>query len=340
MYSVLRRILFKLDPELSHDLSLELLSAAERLKLLPLFSPNLPVVPRKVMGLDFANPVGLAAGLDKDASCFNALGGLGFGFVEVGTVTPLAQAGNPLPRLFRLKEDQAIINRMGFNNKGVDGLVERVRNRRYQGVLGINIGKNKLTPEERALDDYLIGMQKVYELADYISINISSPNTPGLRNLQYGEALNNLIAGIALEREKLSDIHDRRVPIAVKVAPDNDDDTLKEIVDTLVAHDIDAVIATNTTLSRDGLQDEVSAGEAGGLSGAPLRERSTQVIATIHQHSGDELPIIGVGGIATGQDAVEKIEAGASLVQLYTGFIYEGPKLIEDSVRALKQAMR
>ena len=339
MYTALRRLLFKLDPELSHDFSLELLSAAERLRILSLFTPNLPFVPVKVMGLDFPNPVGLAAGLDKNARCFNALGALGFGFVEVGTVTPRAQSGNARPRLFRLDEDQAIINRMGFNNDGVDGLVERVRHRRYRGVLGINLGKNKVTPEEYALSDYLVGMQKSYAVADYIAINISSPNTPGLRNLQYGDALNKLISGIADEREKLSDKHARRVPVAVKVAPDNDDETLKAIVDTLMKHGIDAVIATNTTLSREGLSSDYS-DEVGGLSGAPLRERSTSVISTLHSLSGGELPIIGVGGIDSADDALEKIRSGASLVQLYTGFIYQGPKLIEDTVLALQEEMR
>lgn len=335
MYSALRRILFKLDPELSHELSLELLSAAERLKVLSLFSPKLPLVPRKVMGLDFANPVGLAAGLDKNASCYNALGELGFGFVEVGTVTPLAQPGNDKPRLFRLQDDEAIINRMGFNNEGLDALVKRVKARRYQGVLGINLGKNKATEESRALDDYVIGMQKVYDVADYISINISSPNTPGLRNLQYGEALDSLIKGIVEEGDKLSQKHEKRVPIAVKVAPDNEDDTLKEIVDTLLKYEIDSVIATNTTLSREGLLDE-QAGEAGGLSGAPLRERSTEVIEAIYKQAGDALPIIGVGGIAGAEDALEKVSAGAALVQVYTGFIYQGPKLVEEIVRAMK----
>ncbi len=339
MYSMLRRILFKLDPELSHELSLELLSAAERLKLLSLFSPNLPIVPRKVMGLDFANPVGLAAGLDKNATCFNALGSLGFGFVEVGTVTPVAQAGNDRPRLFRLQADQAIINRMGFNNSGVDSLVERINKRRYQGVLGINLGKNKATAEEDALSDYIKGMQKVYSSADYISINISSPNTPGLRNLQYGEALDTLIKGIVEERKSLSDQHGVRVPIAVKVAPDNDTEVLKGIVDTLIKYEIDAVIATNTTLSREGLVEQVLASEAGGLSGAPLRERSTEVISEIHQHAGSDLPIIGVGGIASSEDALEKIKAGASLIQLYTGFIYQGPKLIEEVVKGLKNEL-
>jgi len=301
MYNLLRPLLFSVDPELAHELSLDALSALERLKLINLVSPDVPSLPKRVMGLDFPNPVGLAAGLDKDAQCFNALGKLGFGFVEVGTVTPVAQPGNDKPRLFRLKKDEAIINRMGFNNSGLDQMVERLKHRRYQGVLGVNLGKNKVTPEQVALNDYLVGMRKTYEYADYLAINISSPNTPGLRNLQYGDVLESLISGIANERENLAETHGRKVPVAVKVAPDNDADTLKS-----------------------------------SLSGAPVRELSTQAIYTISQQAGKDLPIIGVGGIASGDDAVEKYEAGASLVQLYTGFIYKGPALIEEVVKALK----
>jgi len=336
MYNLLRPLLFSVDPELAHELSLDALSALERLKLINLVSPDVPSLPKRVMGLDFPNPVGLAAGLDKDAQCFNALGKLGFGFVEVGTVTPVAQPGNDKPRLFRLKKDEAIINRMGFNNSGLDQMVERLKHRRYQGVLGVNLGKNKVTPEQVALNDYLVGMRKTYEYADYLAINISSPNTPGLRNLQYGDVLESLISGIANERENLAETHGRKVPVAVKVAPDNDADTLKSIVDTLLKHSIDGIIATNTTLSREGLAEQTLAKESGGLSGAPVRELSTQAIYTISQQAGKDLPIIGVGGIASGDDAVEKYEAGASLVQLYTGFIYKGPALIEEVVKALK----
>ncbi len=330
MYLALRKLLFSLDPELSHHMSLELLNVVERLKLIGLLKPELSAKPREIMGLTFANPVGLAAGLDKNGQYFNALGALGFGFVEIGTVTPRPQKGNPKPRLFRLTEQEAIINRMGFNNKGVDYLVAQVAKRRYRGVLGINIGKNKSTPEEAALQDYVVAMEKVYAQADYISINISSPNTPGLRNLQYGESLNALLLGISDKRKMLADQHSRLVPTAVKVAPDNDADGLRRIADALVEHEIDAVIATNTTISRGGVENSEHANEAGGLSGKPLRELATQTIATLKSCVGSSLPIIGLGGIASAEDAKEKLDAGADLVQLYTGFIYRGPKLIEE----------
>lgn len=335
MYSFARNILFKLDPERSHELSLDALGAAERLGLLKPFIANVPDKPVDVMGLRFPNPVGLAAGLDKNGDYFNALGQLGFGFLEIGTITPLAQSGNPEPRLFRLVNERAIINRMGFNNKGVEHLAENVRKRRYQGILGINIGKNKATPEENALDDYAKCMDAVYDLADYITVNISSPNTPGLRNLQFGDALNSLLAGIADKRKSLADGSGRLVPIAVKIAPDMSPDETKSVADTLVSHGMDAVIATNTTIDRQGIPYSEHKDEAGGLSGAPLTEKSTETVATLAEHLKGSLPIIGVGGIMCGHDAKAKIEAGASLVQLYSGFIYEGPALVKECVDAL-----
>jgi len=286
------------------------------------------------MGLDFPNPVGLAAGMDKNGDHFPGLGALGFGFVEIGTVTPLAQPGNPRPRLFRVKEHNGIINRMGFNNKGVDYLVSKVVGHSYKGVVGINIGKNKNTPEEKALNDYLICMREVYVHADYITINISSPNTPGLRNLQFGDNLKKLLSGVLQERTQLAEIHNKVVPIAVKIAPDLDDDELRSVADNIVESSMDAIVATNTTVARPGIENHAVAGEVGGLSGGLLREQSTHVIQTLSQHLGGRLPIIGVGGICSRADAREKIEAGASLLQLYTGFIYKGPKLIRDSVRA------
>lgn len=334
MYQYARNLLFGLDPEAAHEFSLDCLGAAERLHLLKPFI-NPVSAPVEVMGLRFPNAVGLAAGMDKNADYFNALGQLGFGFVEVGTVTPLAQPGNPEPRLFRLVDEQGIINRMGFNNKGVDHLVGAVGRRRYDGVLGINIGKNKATPEDHALSDYEKCMAAVYGVADYIAINISSPNTPGLRNLQFGENLNVLLEGIKRKQAALCEASGRKVPIAVKIAPDMSDDDLKSIADKLVEYQYDAVIATNTTISRVEVPYSRYKDELGGLSGRPITEKSTQVIAVLAEHLQGRLPIIGVGGIMSGGDAVEKIQAGASLVQLYSGFIYHGPKLIWEAASAI-----
>ncbi len=338
MYTLARKILFQLDPENSHDLSLDSLGAAERLGILPWFCPSVPRQEKEVMGLRFPNPIGLAAGLDKNGDYFNALGKLGFGFVEIGTVTPEPQPGNPLPRLFRLVEEEAIINRMGFNNKGVAYLAERVRKRRYQGVLGINIGKNKVTPEEDALKDYLKCMDVVYPLADYITVNISSPNTPGLRNLQFGEALKGLLEGIKEKQAQLAQQAGRYVPIAVKIAPDTEDDGIASIAESLLAKEIDAVIATNTTLDRSLVASSPFADEAGGLSGKPLMARSTQVVSVLAKTLSGRMPIIGVGGIQSGEDAVAKMAAGADLIQLYSGFIYRGPALIKEAAKAVALA--
>ncbi|WP_054113334.1 quinone-dependent dihydroorotate dehydrogenase [Marinagarivorans algicola] len=339
MYSLARAILFKLDPETSHHVSLDWLGALERLKLLGGFASKRINNPVEVMGLTFPNPVGLAAGLDKNGDYFNALGSLGFGFVEIGTITPLAQAGNPKPRLFRLTEQQAIINRMGFNNKGVKHLVEQVKKkRRFEGILGINIGKNKLTPDENALDDYIHCLDAAYDYADYITVNISSPNTPGLRSLQFGEALNILLAGIKRRQGELAQSRDRYVPIAVKIAPDMTDEELTETANTLLAQGIDAVIATNTTISREGVEGSAFEQEAGGLSGVPVRDKSTHAIKVLSQVLAGKMPIIGVGGISSAHDAAEKIKAGASLVQLYSGFIYQGPALVREAAKGCLEA--
>lgn len=337
MYKAIRSLLFKFDPEVSHELSLDWLGAGERMKMLGAVSSPRVNHPVEVMGLTFPNPVGLAAGLDKNADYFNALGTLGFGFVEVGTVTPKAQPGNPKPRLFRLPEHQAIINRMGFNNKGVEHLVEQVsKPRRYDGVLGINIGKNKVTPEDQALNDYLLGMNAVYAYADYIAVNISSPNTPGLRDLQFGESLQKLLAGIKAEQGKLADQQGRYVPVAVKIAPDMTDEELQSTAKAILESGLDAIIATNTTVSREGVENSLIADEAGGLSGLPVRDKSTHAIKVLAESLKGALPIIGVGGIVRPEDAVEKLKAGASLVQIYSGFIYEGPKLVRESAEACR----
>lgn len=335
MYQHLRNLLFKLDPEVSHELSLDMIGAGERLRILKPFAPTVPEFPVEAMGIRFPNPVGLAAGLDKNGDYFNGLGELGFGFVEIGTVTPKAQSGNPQPRLFRLPEQQAIINRMGFNNKGVDHLVENVKRRRFSGVLGINIGKNKVTPEELALQDYVICMDAVYAYADYITVNISSPNTPGLRNLQFGETLNALLVGIKEKQSALAAKHGKYVPVAVKIAPDMNDEEIANVAESLMQFEIDGVIATNTTLSREGVEASRHANEAGGLSGLPVRDKSTHVIRQLHQALAGKMPIIGVGGIVHGDDAAEKIKAGASLVQIYSGFIYRGPELIEEAATSI-----
>ena len=328
MYAQVRNLLFRLNPETSHEFSLDMLGAAERLKLIGLMAAKVPEAPVEVMGLRFPNPVGLAAGLDKNGDYFNALGALGFGFVEIGTITPRPQPGNPQPRLFRIPEAQAIINRMGFNNKGVDHLVEQVKKRRYQGILGINIGKNATTPVENAVDDYLTCLRKVYDHADYITVNISSPNTPGLRSLQFGDSLSQLLAPIKKERGVLHQASGRYVPIAVKIAPDMDEHEIAQVAGVLIQEGMDGVIATNTTIGREGVEQYDTSKEAGGLSGLPVRDKSTQVIRTLNSCLGGKLPIIGVGGIFDGASAADKIRAGASLVQVYSGFIYEGPALI------------
>lgn len=302
-------------------------------------SPSL-AQPIQVMGLTFPNPVGLAAGLDKNGDHFNALGALGFGFVEIGTVTPKPQPGNAKPRLFRLPEHQAIINRMGFNNKGVDHLLAQVEKRSFRGVLGINIGKNASTAVEQAELDYQTGMRKVYRLADYISVNISSPNTPGLRSLQFGEQLIQLLKMIKNEQTTLGKEWGRYVPVAVKIAPDMNEVEIRQVAKALLDTGMDGVIATNTTLDRSAVRGHALAEQAGGLSGGPLTQHSTKVIEQLYAELGDRLPIIGAGGIMRGEDAAAKIRAGARLVQLYTGFIYRGPELITEAADAIASAKR
>ena len=335
IYSLASPLLFQFDAETIHDFTLKSLNTAERLGALSLY-PTPPVCQsRQVMGITFPNPVGLAAGLDKNAAVIDAMVALGFGFIEVGTVTPRPQPGNPKPRLFRLKEAQGIVNRFGFNNLGVDHLIENVKVAKYKGVLGINIGKNFDTPMENAVDDYLICMQKVYAHATYITVNISSPNTKNLRALQEKEALAHLLATLKLEQTKLANQHGKYVPITLKIAPDLEFEQINEIADLLMEHNIDGVIATNTTLDRDRVQGIEHAEEAGGLSGAPVRKKSTLVIQQLSQRLQGAVPIIGVGGILSGADAVEKITAGAELVQVYSGLIYKGPKLVHDICKSL-----
>lgn len=289
------------------------------------------------MGLDFPNPVGLAAGLDKNGDYIDALAALGFGFIEVGTVTPRPQPGNPRPRLFRLPEARAIINRMGFNNHGVDYLLAKVRQARYRGVLGINIGKNADTPVERAADDYLIGLRKVYTAASYVTVNISSPNTANLRSLQEGAALTALLGRLKQEQRALAEQHQKYVPLAVKIAPDLGAEAVAEMAAVIRESGIDAVIATNTTLAREAVAQLPHGGETGGLSGAPLTRRATEVVGELHAVLGDTVPIIAAGGIMDGADAVAKLRAGASLVQVYSGLIYRGPALVREVAAALAQ---
>jgi len=335
IYSLARTFLFQLDAETAHDVTLQSLKLAQKAGALHLYPVPIVCQPRQVMGITFPNAVGLAAGLDKNGAAINAMASLGFGFIEVGTVTPRPQKGNPKPRLFRVPQAQGIINRFGFNNLGVDHLIENVKRAQYKGILGINIGKNFDTPMENAVDDYLVCMQKSYAHATYITVNISSPNTKNLRDLQEKSALSQLLLTLKAEQSKLANQHGRYVPIALKIAPDLTIEQVNEIGDLLLEHQFDGVIATNTTLSRDGVQGMENSEETGGLSGAPVREKSTLVIQQLSQRLQGALPIIGVGGILSGADAVEKITSGASLVQVYSGLIYKGPQLIRDICKAL-----
>jgi dihydroorotate dehydrogenase len=324
-------LLFSLPPETAHSLALNSLKFLHKFK----FNKKNPYKPCTVMGLEFPNPVGLAAGLDKNAEYIDCLAGLGFGFIEVGTVTPEAQPGNPKPRLFRLRKNQAIINRMGFNNHGIDRLLKNVKAARFKGILGINIGKNFNTPIEEAIDDYLIGLEKAYPFADYITVNISSPNTPGLRQLQQVDQLDSMLKALKAAQQQLASKHNKYVPLVVKIAPDLTEEEVKDIANTLLASKIDGVIATNTTLSRDNLISEAYINETGGLSGAPLSTKSTEIIKQLNAILKGKIPIIAVGGIMTAADAEAKFQAGASLVQIYTGLIYNGPKLIHEIKKML-----
>ena len=334
-YPLVRKALFQLDPERAHDLTLQQLKRISGTPLIGLIRQSLPFKPVTCMGLTFKNPLGLAAGLDKNGECIDAFGAMGFGSIEIGTVTPRPQPGNDKPRMFRIVAAEGIINRMGFNNLGVDNLVENVKKAHFDGILGINIGKNKDTPVEQGKDDYLTCMDKIYPYAGYIAINISSPNTPGLRSLQYGEALDDLLAAIKIRQNDLQQTHHKYVPVAVKIAPDLSEEELIQVADSLVRHNIDGVIATNTTLDRELVKGLKHAEEAGGLSGRPVQLRSTEIVRRLALELQGRIPIIGVGGIDSLVSAREKITAGASLVQIYSGFIYKGPPLIKEIVTHL-----
>ena len=330
LYSLVKPLLFSLDPELAHDISLEMLQQFHRV------IPGQCIdKPTRVMGLDFPNPVGLAAGLDKNGDYLDGLAKLGFGFIEVGSVTPKSQPGNPQPRIFRLSRHHSLINRMGFNNRGIEYLLDRVAGKKRNFILGINIGKNLSTPVDQAISDYCLGYERVYSNADYIAINISSPNTPGLRDLQNEAALDALLAGIAELRTRLEDQHQFHRPLALKLSPDLDQKSVPVIAGLLRKYDVDGVIATNTTVSREIVQTHKLAHENGGLSGAALRDKSRQLLVDFYQELGDDIPIISVGGIDSAEEARLRFELGAKLVQLYTGLIYHGPGLVKTIATSL-----
>lgn len=332
LYSLARPFLFSLAPERAHDLTLSLLKSSYKLRLM---RQNIEPKPITCMGIQFPNPVGLAAGLDKNGAYIDALASLGFGFIEIGTITPRPQAGNPQPRLFRLPKANAIINRMGFNNEGVDKLIENVKASQYKGILGINIGKNADTAVEDAVSDYLICLEKVYNYASYITLNISSPNTKNLRSLQSGHALTELLETVKKRQLELAEEFQHYVPLVLKVAPDLTETDIDFIASQLLEFKIDGLIVTNTTLSREGVEELPFGDEAGGLSGAPVFEKSTQCLAAFSKLLKDQIPLIGVGGILQGEQAATKQQAGAQLIQLYSGLIYTGPKLIKDCVDSL-----
>jgi dihydroorotate dehydrogenase len=335
LYSVARPFLFSIDPETAHETAFGLLESARASGVLRLAACTTPALPVRAMGLDFPNPVGLAAGLDKNGDHIDALLQLGFGFIEVGAVTPRPQPGNARPRLFRLERANALINRMGFNNLGVDHLVANFEKRRPRGIVGVNIGRNFDTPNEHANDDYVECLRKVYPYASFVTANVSSPNTANLRSLQHSDALDSLLRALSDERARLAAVHGRRVPLALKIAPDLSDDDIDAVAHKVLERGFDAVIATNTTTGRTGVEHIDSSRETGGLSGAPLRARSTAVVARLARSLAGKLPIIGVGGIASWKDAQEKLDAGATLVQLYTALVYQGPGLAREIVRGL-----
>lgn len=335
MYSIIQKCLFTQDAEWSHDFTINWLRRTQNTPLEFIYKQSTPSKPVSVFGITFKNPVGLAAGLDKNGECIDAFAAMGFGFIEIGTVTPKAQSGNDKPRMFRLPKGEAIINRMGFNNKGVDNLIENVKKAKYAGVLGINIGKNKLTPEENALDDYLICLRKVYNYASYVTVNISSPNTPGLRNLQHGDALQTLLNGLKKEQKLLEVEHGKYVPILVKIAPDLEEQEIVDMANSLIDAEIDGVIATNTTLDRDLVKGQQYADEMGGLSGAVLTQKSQAVTERLCKEIAGRIPVIGVGGIHSGLSAKKRIDAGSSLIQVYSSLIYKGPGLIKEILNSL-----
>lgn len=332
LYSLARPLLFSMAPERAHDLTLSLLKSAHKMGFI---RQKIDAKPVTCMGIEFPNPVGLAAGLDKNGAYIDALAALGFGFIEIGTITPRPQAGNPQPRLFRIPEAKAIINRMGFNNDGVDQLVENVKASKFKGILGINIGKNADTPVENAVDDYLICLKKVYNYASYITVNISSPNTKNLRSLQSGDALTELLDTLKQRQLELAEQYHHYVPLVLKVAPDLSREDIDFIAAQLITFKIDGLIVTNTTLSRDGVENLAFGNEAGGLSGAPVFEKSTACLRQFAEVLNGQIPLIGVGGITQGEHAVAKIEAGATLVQIYSGLIYTGPELVKQCVSAI-----
>ena len=335
MYSLLRKALFLTDPETAHGLALEGLRLGHGVGAVDLLCKTI-YQPVTVMGLEFPNPVGMAAGMDKNGDYIDALGSIGFGFIEVGTVTPRPQPGNPKPRVFRIEKANAMINRLGFNNKGVDYLVRQVQKHKFSGILGINIGKNFDTPNEKAVDDYLICLEKVYPYADYITINISSPNTKGLRDLQNVDQLDNLLGALNSRRQELADEFQKRVPLVVKVAPDLEDEQIPEIAGVVVRNKFDGLIATNTTISRDAVKGMRHAHEQGGLSGSPVKDKANHVLASFRTALPAEIALIGTGGITRGEDAAEKIRLGANLVQFYTGLVYKGPDLVSDCLKAIQ----
>ncbi|MFC3651059.1 quinone-dependent dihydroorotate dehydrogenase [Dyella humi] len=337
MYQWLRPLLFKMDAEKAHGLTLYGLDVSWRSELMRFVATPPEDVPVEAFGLHFDNPVGLAAGLDKNAAHLDALGALGFGFIEVGTVTPRPQLGNDRPRLFRLPQHEAIINRMGFNNDGVDALVRNVQASSYRGILGINIGKNKDTPNEKAVDDYLFCLERVYAHASYITVNISSPNTKGLRDLQEEATLRRFIETLREAQERLGSQQGKRKPMLLKIAPDLSEAELDSIADVLLAAHVDGVICTNTTIDHSSVAGDPLGNEAGGLSGKPLRVRATEVVRGMHQRLGDRVAIVGVGGILEGDDAMEKLNAGAKLVQIYSGLIYRGPELVAECVNEIRR---
>ena len=337
LYPLARTALFALDPEVAHRVALHSLVKAHKLGLTRFLGSCLSA-PCEVMGLQFDNPVGLAAGLDKNGEYIDVLAALGFGFIEVGTVTPRPQAGNPGPRMFRLTEHEALINRLGFNNQGLDAFVANVKRAKYKGVLGLNIGKNFDTPNERAVEDYVTCLTGVYPFASYVTVNISSPNTKGLRDLQAAERLQELLSTLKAEQARLARKHKRHVPLVLKIAPDLDLKAIREIAALTLENHFEGIVATNTTISRDAVRDHPLASEAGGLSGKPLYSPSSEVLRELVRALKGNIPVIGVGGIMSGEDARGKMNAGAALVQIYTGFIYHGPNLIRDSVRALAPA--
>jgi len=336
IYPLAKKALFSLEPETAHEFTLRMLRQAEKFGVLSALTPSNLDCPVECMGLKFRNPVGLAAGMDKEGNTIDAFGRLGFGFVEVGTLTPKPQAGNPAPRMFRLPEHDALINRMGFNNPGIlEGVANIRQSMSFEGIIGLNIGKNKVTPNEEAIEDYLICLREGYNAADYITVNLSSPNTPGLRDLQNEEETKKLLGTLRAEQSKLASEYGKHVPIALKVAPDLADEHIEALAKVFLEEGLEGLIATNTTIEREAIKGHRYAHEAGGLSGKPETALSTEVIRKFYSALGKEIPIIGVGGIMTGDDAVEKVKAGARLVQLYTGFVYRGPDLIKESVEAL-----